>query len=219
MKRGFAGFIALVLLLGAVSAFGEETEVTLHAGVKLGMGIREVVQAETDAGNTVYNASPNAKGVRVSPEEAESVSLPWGMLYYYGKVAGGDADSHANYSFNEDRVLTKVQYFIRSSKKERKKLYDQIEDTLAKKYGKPGASAATRTKLVSDGELSKVASYVDIRRIADYSQWIVEQPDGTRILIEHIFQDSSTNGEYNFMNYVIIDSDSDSGSSSLEDDL
>ena len=201
-------------------AEGKGSEVSLHAGVKLGMGIREVVQAETDAGNTVYNASPNAKGIKVSPDKADTVQLPWGMLYYYGKLAGGDKNSHAAYKFNDARILTSVQYFIHSSsKKDGKKLYDQIEETLKGKYGEPGASAASKTKLDAGKELSKVASYRDITRIADYSQWLVRQPDGSAILIEHIFQSSSTNGEYNFMNYVIHVESNESQSGSLEDDL
>ena len=198
---------------------GDGTEVKLHAGVKLGMGIREVVQVETDAGNIVYNASPNAKGVKVSPDEAETVKLPWGMLYYYGKLAGGDKDSHANYGFDDTRKLTKVQYFIHSSKNDAKKLYDQIEDALKEKYGEPGASAKTKTKLDAGSDVSKVASYKDITKIADYSQWMIRQPDGSMILIEHIYQASSTNGEFNFMNYVLIPSDNGSETPNLGDDL
>lgn len=199
---------------------GEATEVSLHGGVKLGMGIREVVQTETDAGNVIYNASPNAKGIKVSPDQAETVKLPWGMLYYYGKLAGGDKDSHANYKFTDARILNRVEYYIHSgSKKDGEKLFGKIEETLKEKYGEPGASAAAKKKMDVDAEFSKVSSYKDITRIADYSQWLIKQPDGSAILIEHIFQGSSTNGEFNFMNYVILEGNSGSGSDSLGDDL
>ncbi len=193
------------------------TYLSLHAGVQLGMTIREVVQAEVDAGNTVVNKDPKAGGIAISPDEAETVNLSFGMLYYYGELAGGNKKSHANYKFDGQRILNAVNYFINSSKNDGRKLYDQIEKLLKEKYGEPSTSAATKTRLDVSAEVSKVSSYKDMARIADFSQWIVNQTDGISILIEHVYQASSSNGEYNFVNYAILDESSKG--KSIGDDL
>lgn len=207
------------IIFGAGSAIGEEKEVSLHAGVKPGMGILEVVQTEADAGNKLVNASPNAGGKEVTADNAESIELPFNRLYYYGKVAGGDSDSHANFFFNDERILTKVEYFIRSSKGKARKLYNQIEEALRNNYGKPDTTAAARKKLDLGSDVSKVSSYRNIASIGDYSQWIVTQPDGSKVLIEHVFQQASSNKEFNFVNYVLLDTDVETEADRMEKDL
>ena len=187
---------------------------SLHSGVKLGSGIGEVVQKETDAGCTLMTTlTKEAK--KATPQNAETLELPYDKLYFTGPVAGSDSDSHINYSFTTNtKSLYRAQYFLRSSSNTKEESYNAFHEKLVKIYGDPVGTAKDGTLWeytyndVSYNEfkpLSNIASYVKLSSLEDYSQWVLTGSDGSVILIEHLFQSSSTNREFNLINYAYYD--------------
>lgn len=187
---------------------------SLHSGVKLGSGIRDVVQRETDAG-CVLKTSMTKDAKKATSQNAETLELPYNMLYFTGPVAGGDSDSHINYSFTTNtKTLYRAQYYLRSDSNAKEESYKAFHDKLVKIYGTPVGTAKDGTLWeytyndVSYNEfkpISNIASYVKLSNLADYSQWVLTGSDGSVILIEHLFQNFSTNREYNLINYAYYD--------------
>ena len=172
---------------------------SLHGEVKLGMGKGEVIQAETDAGNVLFESGDKV----ATPDKAEEK----GWLYYYGEVAGGNPQSWVTYAFDDQNELTRIMYFIKTiSSTEGRKLFEQIEKTLKKEYGEPIASAALKTRLDIDGLVSTLSK--NHKTDADYSQWIINQEDGTLVLIEHAYKPFSTNDVFNEIDYTALDENS-----------
>ena len=206
-------------------------DIKLHSGVRLGMTAQQLVQCETDAGCELLNAAETVGGIAVTPQTANTVSLPYGQLCYYGPVGGGDKDSHANSSLgNDDRILYRVQYFIRCDADKQQSTYDRIEASLKKNYGEATTTAAQKKVWEESylevpyssfyrGYLSEIAEYDNVSRIADYSQWVIEGSDGSVILIEHVYQASSTNREYNLVNYALYKASLFDAAYSGEDDF
>lgn len=201
----------------------KKDNLSLHAGVQLGMGIREVAEKEAAAGNELINKSKKYGGKTVTVQNAETVDLPYGMLYYEGKVAGGDGQSHANFSFSEgSRILTALQYYIHSAEKDSKKMSEKIVTMLKDKYGDPIASKTNKKMLDVDKSVSEVVSAQDVTLIDDYSQWLIELEGGSKVLIEYIYKTKPIlKGMYNTVKYVLLDHDfaSNPGGGSMEDDL
>ena len=192
---------------------GKQVKVKLHSGVKLNYGIRTVVDLETTAGCKLQNSNTDSKQF-ATVDNAMTIELPFNMLYMHGTVAGGDNDSHINYSFTKDtRKLFRTQYYIRCAESRQKQMYADLEAKLRSIYGEPVCTRETLTLWeYSKAEvaanqyrpISNLAAYRDLSLLPDYSQWVLNGSDGSVILIEHVFQRSSLR-EYNLINYAYFD--------------
>lgn len=186
----------------------------LHSGVKLGSKIADVVDKETRAGCILLTSLTNS-AQKATVSNVAKLNLPYDSLYYKGPVAGGDDDSRICYKFTQyDKMLYCTHYILRTAGMEKEESYKTFHDKLVKVYGEPVGTAKDNTlweytynKVGYNDQkpVSKIASYVNVSNLADYSQWVLTGSDGSVILIEHIFQNLSSNGEYNLINYAYYD--------------
>ena len=125
MKK-IVGLLYMIVMLLSISAFAEDT-FTLHNGITFGMTADEVIQQEQAAGfeYTVDNQSAR-------------------KLIIIGKVAGYDETS-INYIFADDGTLSCMQYTFHNGNQS--SVYQAMENTLAKKYGKAEYGSLTGLSL------------------------------------------------------------------------
>ena len=234
MKKALC-ILAITALIGTaaiaetVTYYGPDgpMEVKLHSGVQIGMGIREIVQCETEAGNELSNNHH----IMITAENAETVELPDYCMIYQGSVAGGNENSVIYYYLkSEDRSLYCINYYIGSKDDERWKTYERLEASLTGIYGPPSLTAPNQELLYPSSMivpyardqnlLSMLAKSQYLTNYEDYTQRILLGNDGSILLIEHALNPHMLKGNYNIIQYSVYNASlfSDSDSTTGEDE-
>ena len=122
MKRMVCTLALLLVLVLSVSALAEEF--TLHSGVKFGMTIEEVMQAEKDAGFEPTEGT-------IDTQNCSEIHQKNGVHIEEQQVAGVD-DAYIQYHFDNEGKLDSAIYNLRRGYFES----SDIKDSMIEKYGK-----------------------------------------------------------------------------------
>lgn len=170
-------FVSAVLaMLLVVSGCFAESEYTIHNGTKFGMSSSEVVSLEKSSGFTLAGED------LFSGTEASKI------LKGEGKIAGVD-DSEVLYLFDKNDKLYSAIYalppWFKTLRKDLSSVYNSVETALVNKYGTPDESWVLIANKIGYEPLNYFWSSVEGNPMPSYSSWLVEQEDGTCVVIVH----------------------------------
>ncbi len=192
---------------------GEIIDISVHAGVKLGMSKEEVYNLETLAGNTLYTSSNQSGKLVTSFDDVRELE----SFAFKGTVAG-ISDSIITYLFRMDTdTLYTVTYAFplpkgaQSTAKERQDAFDSIEASYVKKYGEATASKASGTywkpALIIKLDYGRnISSFTFKQPFVDYAHRVYYGSDNSVILIEHYM--FSNLGGLDYVKYILYDAQS-----------
>lgn len=199
MKRVICIVSVCIVLLAALGTASAE-EFTLHSGVTFGMTIDDIKALEESKG---FETSQN----EFRPNE----------IVISGTIAGIERGALIIYTVDEQGRLFKACYFLGNNAApaaQRISEYETINDALTQKYG---ASAYNTGNMqianVPDtlfGEETtgfKFCQGVAGGEIYTYNQWLLDQEDGSKILIDHFMRDEK-GSLYQYIYYVRFDQES-----------
>ncbi len=174
MKKMICALVMLLVFVVYASALAEEF--TIHSGVKFGMTIEEVMQAEKEAGF-------EPEEITVDTRNCSAIHQKNGV-FIEGQIAGVDG-AIVTYHFDNEGKLDSTIYNLRGT-------YRDIEDSLIEKYGKIDESVSERIHDL------RIALNLDVYNPIDELEespvkvwihekckesWIVSQDDGSKLII------------------------------------
>ena len=196
MKR-FICIVSVFIVCLAVLGTALAEEFSLHSGVTFGMTIDDIKALEESKG---FETSQN----ELWPNE----------ITISGTIAGIERGALINYTVDEQGSLFKAFYFLGNNAApaaQRISEYETINDALTQKYGasvyNTGNMQIANVPETLFGEKTTGFGFcqgVAGGEIHTYNQWLLDQDDGSKILIDHFMRDE--NGTlYQYIHYVRFD--------------
>lgn len=220
----------MVTMLFSVSAFAEEF--TLHNGTKFGMSMQDVAAAELSKG---FSVSPEGDGLY--GEGIIAGRSPSAVRYFFDEneklvhcdyfifLDHQNSSNNGNYASTNESLISKygtpiatketgTSLSVHSDFSPSVKGLFAMDNTGYPMTGESISGEIYTVPIGSDGKNAKLVMYECPR----YSQWLIEQADGTAILIDHCYiierYHFSTNGElapgddylsyYEMINYTLL---------------
>ena len=173
----------------------------LHNGITFGMSRSEVKKIEGDEGFTTEDVEDKTYGSKNYGKPDPK------YLNVYGRIAGID-DSRILYYFDDSKLFFCRYFFSDGATNKSNEVvaadYVMISNALIEKYGEPEYTKKNGYKLYFGGhyknqlvtgldEVEFDKKCGDFSELADYEQWLLKQPDGSYVLIDHYILVSSIN--------------------------
>ncbi len=229
MKKTIS-LVLMIAMLFSVSAFAEEF--TLHNGTKFGMSMQDVADAELSKG---FSVSPEGDGLY--GEGTIAGRSPSAVRYFFDEneklvhcdyfiyLNQQNSSNNGDYTSTNESLISKygtpvateetgTPLAVYSDLSPSVKGLFKMDDTGYPVTGESISGEIYTVPIGDDGKNAKLVMYECPR----YSQWLIEQADGTAILIDHCYiierYHFSINGElapgddylsyYEMINYTLL---------------
>ena len=183
----------------AATSIPSTSEFTLHSGVAFGMTIKEVESCERSAGFTLMDYDRYGDYATDRAKTIKEIN---------GKIAGIDY-SYIDYMFDSDGKLYSATYWLGPEilNEQIKEDFETIDSALKSKYGEPDdlwLPVVKRLGFEADHFPELWGIEIPEDHYPVYSSWLIEQGDGTCVVIVHYRQTVLISGETLSFNFHIL---------------